>query len=75
MTVSGNGTYTTPTGFTLPSTGTATGAYQWDATYSGDSNNNAASDTAAAAEQVTVSAANPTLSTAPTPATVRSEYP
>ena len=43
--VSGNGTYTTPTGFTLPTTGTVTGTYQWDATYSGDGNNNTASDT------------------------------
>ena len=37
VTVTGNGTYTTPTGFTLPATGTVTGTYQWDATYSGDS--------------------------------------
>ncbi len=69
-TVSGNGSYTTPTGYTLPSTGTVTGTYQWDATYSGDGNNNAASDNNAANEQVTVSAASPTLSTTPTPATV-----
>ena len=68
--VSGNGTYTTPTGFTLPSAGTATGTYQWDAAFSGDANNNAASDTGAAAERVTVSAASPTLSTTPNPATV-----
>ena len=40
VTVNGNGTYTTPTGFTLPTTGTVTGTYQWDATYSGDANNN-----------------------------------
>ncbi len=39
MTVSGNGTYTTPTGYTLPTTGTVTGTYQWNATYSGDTNN------------------------------------
>ena len=44
VTVSGNGTYTTPTGFTLPTTGTVTGTYQWDATYSGDTNNNTVSD-------------------------------
>ena len=31
VTVSGNGTYTTPTGYTLPTTGTVTGTYQWDA--------------------------------------------
>src|SRR5262249_52317668 len=42
--VSGNGTYTTPAGFTLPTTGTVTGTYQWNAVYSGDPNNNAASD-------------------------------
>ena len=33
--VSGNGTYTTPTGYTLPTTGTVTGTYQWDASYRG----------------------------------------
>ena len=68
--VSGNGTYTTPTGFTLPTTGTATGTYQWNATYSGDSNNNTASDVNNPNEQVTVSAASPTLSTTPSPTTV-----
>jgi hypothetical protein len=36
VTVHGNGTYTTPTG-SLP---TATGTYQWVASYSGDTNNN-----------------------------------
>ena len=44
VTVSGNGTYTTPTGYTLPTTGTVTGTYQWVATYSGDANNNAVSE-------------------------------
>ena len=68
--VSGNGTYTTPTGFPLPSTGTVAGTYQWDATYSGDGNNNAATDIGSTAEQVTVSAASPTLSTTPDPTTV-----
>ena len=52
VTVSGNGTYTTPTGYTLPTTGTVTGTYQWDASYSGDTNNNAVSDNNAANEQV-----------------------
>ena len=47
-----------------------TGTYQWDATYSGDANNNAASDTQRVNEQVTVSAASPTLSTTPSPDTV-----
>ena len=31
VTVNGNGTYTTPTGFTLPTTGAVTGTYQWNA--------------------------------------------
>ena len=67
VTVTGNGTYTTPTGFALPATGTVTGTYQWDATYNGDANNNAVSDTGAANERVTVSAASPTISTTPSP--------
>jgi uncharacterized repeat protein (TIGR01451 family) len=70
VTVSGNGSYTTPTGFTLPSSGTATGTYQWDANYSGDSNNNAAGETKNANERVTVRPANPTISTTPSPSTV-----
>ncbi len=70
VTVTGNGTYTTPTGFMLPTSGTVTGTYQWDASYSGDANNNPASDIGSAAEQVAVNAASPTLSTIPTPATV-----
>ncbi len=69
-TVSGNGTYSTPTGYTLPTTGTVTGTYQWDATYNGDGNNNAVSDTNNASEQVTVSKASPTLSTTPSPKTI-----
>ena len=67
VTVNGNGIYTTPTGFTLPTTGTVTGTYQWNATYSGDSNNNVASDINDANERVTVSAASPTLATIPHP--------
>ena len=70
VTVTGNGTYTTPTGFTLPATGTVTGTYQWDATYSGDANNTPASDTGSVAEQVTVNIASPTLGTIPNPTTV-----
>src|SRR5262249_13752116 len=53
VTVSGNGAFTTPTGFTLPTTGPVTGTYQWDATYSGDTNNATASDTNNVNEQVT----------------------
>ena len=70
VTVTGNGTYTTPTGFTLPSTGTVAGTYQWDASYNGDPNNNAVSDNGSANEQVTVSAASPTITTTPNPTTV-----
>jgi uncharacterized repeat protein (TIGR01451 family) len=67
--VNGNGTYTTPTGFTLPTTGTVTGTYEWDARYSGDANNNAFSDFDDSDEQVTVSAASPAISTTPSPST------
>ena len=70
VTVNGNGTYTTPAGFTLPASGTVAGTYQWDATYNGDTNNGSVSDNDAANEQVTVSAASPTISTAPDPTTV-----
>ena len=65
VSVNGNGNYTTASGYTLPSTGTATGTYQWDATYSGDTNNNTVSDNNNANEQVAVSAASPTLTTTP----------
>ena len=49
----GNGSYTTPTGYSLSSSAPA-GVYQWDASYSGDANNNATSDNNDPAEQVTV---------------------
>ena len=55
--VNGNGLYSTPTGFTpgvTPSGPDLTGTYQWNATYSGDANNNAASDIDDPTEQVTV---------------------
>ncbi len=64
-TVSGNGSYTTPTGYTLPKTGTVTGTYQWDASYSGDSNNSSVSENNNANEQVVVSPATPTIVTTP----------
>src|SRR5436305_900299 len=57
--VNGNGLYSTPTGFTpgvTPSGPDLTGTYQWNATYSGDANNNAASDIDDPTEQVTVNA-------------------
>ena len=50
---SGDGTYTTPKGYTLPSNPTP-GVYQWDATYNGDSNNNTATDSGNTWEQVEV---------------------
>ena len=49
----GDGTYTTPNGYTLPNNPTP-GVYQWDATYSGDGNNQPASDTNNTWEQVEV---------------------
>ena len=64
-TVSGNGTYTTPTGY-LPM---AAGTYQWVASYAGDSNNNAVSS-AVGSEPETATPASPTLVTTPTPTAV-----
>lgn len=62
VTVNGNGTYSTPNGY-LP---TAAGTYQWNASYSGDSNNGAISDNNDPAEQETVQV-QPTLVTTPNP--------
>ena len=70
VTVSGNGTYTTPTGYTLPTTGTVTGTYQWDASYSGDANNNAGQQQQGRSEPVTVEPASPTISTTTNPTQV-----
>ena len=66
VTVSGDGTYTTPTGYTLP-TGAQTGTYQWNASFTDtDGNNSNVSDKGATAEQVTVSGpASPSISTTP----------
>jgi hypothetical protein len=61
VTVNGNGVYTVPTGYTLPTSGGVTGTYQWLASYSGDTNNNGAVDQGGAAEQQVVDPANPTL--------------
>ena len=66
VTVSGNGSYSTPTGYTLPTAGTVTGTYQWVASYSGDANNNSVA-TQKGAEPVSVGAASPTISTTPNP--------
>ncbi len=65
MPVSGDGTYTTPVGYTLPTTGTVTGTYQWDASYSGDTYNTPATENNPSAEQVVVSPASPAISTTP----------
>jgi hypothetical protein len=72
VTVSGNGTYPTPTGYALPSTGTVAGTYQWIASYSGDGNNNSESG-ALGDEPVTVASASPTLSTTADPTDVTLE--
>ena len=68
-TVSGNGTYTTPTGYTLPTTGMVTGTYQWVASYSGDANNTPVSSSKGE-EPVTVEPASPTISTTTNPTQV-----
>ena len=62
--VSGDGSYPVPTGYAVPTSGVATGTYQWDLSYTGDSNNVATSDNNASSQRVTVSAANPTLTAA-----------
>ncbi len=67
-TVNGNGTYGTPTGFTLP-IDAAPGTYQWLASYGGDGNNNAVSSKKGD-EPVIVSAASPTISTTANPSSV-----
>lgn len=52
VSVNGNGTYSTPLGYTVPPDGRS--AYQWDASYSGDSNNNPVAETNNSSEVVTV---------------------
>ena len=68
--VHGNGTYATPTGYTLPTTGTVTGTYQWDASFTGDSNNMSASEANATAERTVVGAASPAIATTPSTPTM-----
>ena len=70
MSVNGNGTYTTPTGYTLPTTGTVSGNYQWDTSYGGDTYNTSASENNAAGEQVTVRPASPAITTTPSVSTL-----
>jgi hypothetical protein len=67
--VNGNGLYSTPTGYTLPTGQGIAGLYQWEVTYTGDNNNAGVSDNTDPAEQVSVNDAQPTLSSTPTPAT------
>ncbi len=69
-TVDGDGTYSTPTGYTLPTTGTVTGSYQWNVSYSGDPNNAHTSDIDDPTGQVEVNPANPTLSGTPSASSV-----
>src|SRR5437764_4512866 len=64
--VNGNGLYSTPTGFTpvvTPSGRDLTGTYPWNATDSGDANNNAASDNDDATDPAELKPAIQTLST------------
>ena len=68
--INGDGTYPTPTGYTLPTTGTVTGTYQWYASYPGDDDNTPASENNAAAEQVIVSKASPSIVTTPSVSSV-----
>jgi hypothetical protein len=65
--VNGNGVYSTPAGYALPTSGTVTGTYQWSAHYSGDINNNGADDQGGASEQTVVNPANPVLVTTASP--------
>ena len=69
VSVSGDGTYTTSTGYTLPTTGSVIGTYQWVVRYSGDANNNGA-NSAQGSEPVAVHAASPSLSTTANPSQV-----
>lgn len=68
--VHGNGSYTTVNGYKLPTGETVTGTYQWQSFYSGDGNNNPASETDSVDERVEVISATPTISTVPGPATM-----
>ena len=69
VSASGNGTYTTPTGYTLPTTGTVTGTYQWVVTYSGDGNNIGVASVKGH-EPVVVAPANLLMSTTSNPSDV-----
>jgi hypothetical protein len=60
VTVTGNGGYTTPAGFTPAQAGT----YWWTASYDGDTNNNPATATCGD-ESVTIAKASPAITTTP----------
>jgi PEP-CTERM motif-containing protein len=62
VSVNGNGTYTTPTGYTLPTNVTVTGIYFWHGIYSGDGVNSQATSTP---ETVNINPASPKISTVP----------
>ena len=64
--VSGDGTYSTPTGYVPSGMGTLAGTYQWQASYSGDANNAAVASTMGS-EPVTVAPASPTIATTASP--------
>ena len=51
--ITGDGTYSTPTGYTVPANATP-GVYQWDAYYNGDGSNQSSKDENNAWEQVQV---------------------
>ena len=67
VSVNGGGTYSTPTGFSVPIAKTSAGTYQWNATYSGDTLNVPASENNAVSERVAVSLPTPTIVTTPSP--------
>ena len=69
VTVNGNGTYSTLHGYTLPTTGSVAGTYQWVVSYSGDANNNSVTGTLGS-EPVTVQLATPNSSTSPLPGNI-----
>ncbi len=69
MAVSGDGTYTTPVGYTLPTSGAVTGMYQWVVSYSGDGSNNPTTRVMGD-EPVAIDTARPTLSTSANPSSV-----
>src|SRR5207248_2176294 len=64
--VSGNGSYNTPGGYTLPTAAPVTGTYQWNAAdTSSNANNNNASPVGAATGRALVSPARPAINTGP----------